>query len=92
MSFYSRQYPSLALASAVVIGAVYALSNIFRLGWQWQIILIDFSFGFALSMLVWWYNLVVYPPLERRFLPGQRKRWRWGGAGCFDSCTHYADG
>lgn len=79
MSFYSRQYPSLALASAVVIGAVYALSNIFRLGWQWQIILIDFSFGFALSMLVWWYNLVVYPPLERRFLPGQRKRWRWGG-------------
>lgn len=77
MASSSRQYTSLAFASAVVIGAVYALSNIFRLGWIWHVILIDFSFGFGLSLFVWWYNLNVYPRLERRFLLDQQARWRW---------------
>lgn len=72
-----RQYRSLALASAVIIGTVYALSNIFRLGWIWPVIGIDFSFGFGLSLFVWWYNLSVYPRMERRFLLDKRARWRW---------------
>ena len=77
MSSVSRQYNSLAFASAVVIGAVYALSNIFRLGWIWRVIATDFGFGFVLSLFVWWYNLKAYPLLERRFLPDLNARWRW---------------
>ena len=78
MANASRQYMPLALASAVVIGSVYALGNIFRLGWIWQVILVDFTFGFGLSILVWWYNLSVFPGLERRFLRHKKAVWRWG--------------
>lgn len=53
------------------------LSNVVRLGLFWHIALIDFSFGFGLSMFVWWYNLKLYPVAERRFLLGRRVRWRW---------------
>ena len=77
MAATSRQYSSLALASAFVIGSVYALSSMFRLGWIWSVFLIDFGFGFGLSVFVWWFNLLVYPRLERRILLRQGARWRW---------------
>ncbi len=77
MTASSRQYTSLALTSSLVVGAVYALSNIFRLGWIWPVILIDFGFGFGLSLFVWWFNLVFYPGLERRLLLVRRWRERW---------------
>lgn len=77
MPTISRRYRSLALASALLIGAVNALNNIFRLGWIVPVMVIDFCFGVGLSLFVWWYNLVAYPWLERRFLLDRRARWRW---------------
>ncbi|MBK8557889.1 MAG: histidine kinase, partial [Lewinellaceae bacterium] len=54
-------------ASAVVVGLIYALSNVFRIGWQWNVFSIDFLFGVGLTAMVWWYNMMGYPILERYF-------------------------
>ena len=73
----TRNYRSIAVASSLSIGAVYALNNIFRLGWIAPVMVTDFCFGLGLSLFVWWYNRVAYPWLERRFLLDRRARWRW---------------
>lgn len=64
-----------AFVSAAMAGLIFPASAWFRQGLQPGVMTREFAFGFCFTLAVWWYNLVGYPLLERRFFRKVKPHW-----------------
>lgn len=64
-----------AFVSAAMAGLIFPASAWFRQGLQPGVMTREFAFGFCFTLAVWWYNLVGYPLLERRYFKKIKPHW-----------------
>lgn len=67
-------YWRIALASSLVTGLALGVTNYFRLGELSQSFWLELAFGTVFTGILWWYNLLIYPMLERRLFA----HWTFG--------------
>lgn len=68
-----------AFVSAITASLIFPANAWFRQGMQLPVMFREFSFGFVFTLAVWWYNLVGYPFLERRYFQNIKPHWPHAG-------------
>lgn len=63
-----------ALLCATLAGMIFSVNSWLRIGFDSDIILRELTFGFVFVLMLWWYNLIGYPRLER-LLSVRLPRW-----------------